>query len=172
MSRKEQLAKRAASQRAYYRKNQKKVLAYVKQYSEDHREEIRKKRQTHYQKNKKRIKERTARRIQTWADKLLRSARSRRRSYAHKGKEIQVTIDVEWVRRQLEKQKGCCYWSGLPLDLSYRSFLRKPSLDRLVASKGYTPGNVVITTWALNAARSTATPQQFRSFLKALKASL
>jgi len=65
-----------------------------------------------------------------------------------------VAEDLEKIWR---KQKGLCYWMGIPMELeglfiSYDPFA--PSVERLDNNKGYVLGNVVLATSFANKGRS------------------
>lgn len=69
---------------------------------------------------------------------------------------LEVTITPQYLMEQFKRQDGKCYWSGYPLNPNDIFKSRCPwsiSLDRLDDSKGYVPGNVVLTTRAENLGR-------------------
>ncbi len=78
-----------------------------------------------------------------------------------------VTITLEELMQQLEKQEYRCYYSGIPLDLSAQKEMC-PSLDRLDSSKSYVPGNVVICLWCINRAKSNMTEEEFLVLCKTI----
>jgi transposase len=85
-----------------------------------------------------------------------------------------VTLDD--LKKQWEKQKGLCSYSGIQLKLytlskarynySMKSDLRHASLDRIDPTKGYETGNIQYICWPLNLAKNTMSHQQMKKFLK------
>jgi len=65
-----------------------------------------------------------------------------------------ITVTVDDLLEQLEKQEHKCFYTGALLenDVS-REPLFVPSVDRIDNDKGYEVGNVAITTWAANRAK-------------------
>lgn len=72
-----------------------------------------------------------------------------------------------------ESQQGRCYWFNVPLLPTHEhKHPQKPSVDRLDATKGYTPDNVVLCCYTANIGRNTSTADTFRKFVEVLKQSL
>lgn len=85
-----------------------------------------------------------------------------------KGDEFDITKD--FLQELFESQQGRCYWFGVPLiPTGEKRHPQKPSLDRLDCSKGYTRGNVVLTSHAANMGRNCSTVEQFEDFVAVLK---
>jgi hypothetical protein len=85
---------------------------------------------------------------------------------------LDVTITEQYIAQQYKSQDGKCYWSDYPIDPygvyeSQNPFA--PSLDRLDESKGYIPGNVVITLRLMNLGRQTCPPNKFKEKIKKLQ---
>jgi len=63
-----------------------------------------------------------------------------------KSRNIEVTVDIEYVNGVWKKQNGKCALSGVDLTMeefwSRDSWSNSPSLDRIDSSKGYIPENV------------------------------
>jgi hypothetical protein len=107
-----------------------------------------------------------------WRIRLLsglssRACHSRKRPNGTiiKAKQKDKDINKKFLDYLLEKQNGNCYWLNIPLDLTMKDALRKPSLDRLDNSKGYSIDNVVLTTVFANTGRRDATINEFKYFL-------
>ncbi len=93
-------------------------------------------------------------------NKRLWAARQRR-------VKVPVTINIDQLLEQLQKQEYRCYYSGILLDLTAPKN-RAVSLDRLDSSKGYEPGNVVICMWCINFAKATLTEEEFLEMCKSI----
>lgn len=78
-----------------------------------------------------------------------------------------VTITVDQLIEQLQKQEYRCYYSGALLDLAAPKS-KSVSLDRIDSSKGYEPGNVVICLWCINFAKATLTEEEFLEMCKSI----
>ena len=78
---------------------------------------------------------------------LISTARTRANKFS-----VAFDLDrhVDEVKRRLAT--GCCELSGVTLDLSPGRTAFSPSLDRIVASRGYTLTNIRIICFGLNAA--------------------
>ena len=78
-------------------------------------------------------------------------------------------IDGAYLLTLFKEQGGRCHWLGLPLSpsIAHRD-PRRPSVDRLVLSKGYVRGNVVISSMFANMGRSAVGPEQFGEFIAEL----
>ena len=88
-------------------------------------------------------------------------------------KDVPFTITADYILQLFKKQKGRCYWLGIPLVPSMESRdPQRPSLDRIDPEKGYVPGNLVITCMFANLGRSQASRTRMRSFMKLVKAHL
>ena len=81
----------------------------------------------------------------------LRYARSTANTRENRGREEAgiCTLTIDDIMDMHEKQKGLCYYSGIPYTCKTKSDF-KGSLERLDPSKGYTKDNVVITTSEFN----------------------
>lgn len=84
-------------------------------------------------------------------------------------------IDIKFLIDLWNKQKGKCFWTGLPLKYGHMASNRHPqkmSLDRLDNSKGYIKGNVVWASWLANCGRGNLPADRFQGVLKNLEESL
>ena len=88
---------------------------------------------------------------------LLTQARWRR---AYK-----VEVNTDYVMAQLQSQNFRCYYTGESLSLNADKY-NAVSIDRLDNALGYVVGNVVITTWGINRAKSNRTAQEFIDLCK------
>ncbi len=71
---------------------------------------------------------------------------------------LEYDITRESLINQYNKQNGCCYWTGFPIDmfgLFERDNPLAPSLERRDCDKGYTQDNVVIAVRWANLGRGT-----------------
>ncbi len=81
---------------------------------------------------------------------LYHSAKSRAKTRLKKGRfeAGQCTITMRDIFNTWNKQKGKCYYSGLPMN--YESHEWRLSLERLDPSKGYLPNNIVLCCLEFN----------------------
>lgn len=77
-----------------------------------------------------------------------------------------VQIDRDYLLAQLAAQNHRCYYSGVELTLNAPNRYDSVSIDRLDNSLGYVPGNVVITIWRINRAKSNLSAQDFISMCR------
>lgn len=79
---------------------------------------------------------------------LLTGARARAKKSG-----IEISLTHEWVQARIAR--GVCEISGLPFYLGPKPHNTRspysPSIDRIDASKGYTPENSRVILWSLNA---------------------
>lgn len=71
------------------------------------------------------------------------------------------------LQKLLDKNGKICAITGQKLVLGDKWL--QPSIDRIDSSKGYVRGNLQITTWAANMAKSDLAPQEVESYFKALQ---
>ena len=103
-----------------------------------------------------------------WQAGALNSARStaRARGYA-------FDLTQEYLLELFERQGGRCYWLGIPMVPSVeKRDPRRPSVDRIDASKGYVKGNVAIACTFANMGRSATEHDKFRAFITELVSAL
>lgn len=118
--------------REYQTRTRTKHAAYMREYREQHHER--------YLKNRRRQK------VDHWAKQLLSGAKYNSKSRAHDA----PTITEAWIL----SQPLCCPYLNVPLIPSVEPHNHwQPSLDRIDNSKGYTPDNVRLTSWAWNQMR-------------------
>lgn len=75
---------------------------------------------------------------------LLRAAKDRTKN---------VTITKQWIQERLDV--GRCEVTGLPFVLTANKIANpwSPSLDQIVAGRGYTPENTQVVVWIYNVAK-------------------
>jgi hypothetical protein len=96
-----------------------------------------------------------------WYERVLSSVH-----YRAKVTNKQDDIDKNFLMELKEKQNGMCYWFNIPIDFTMKNKLRRPSIDRLDNSKGYTKENVVLSTQFANLGRQSESAVNFRIFLE------
>ena len=85
-------------------------------------------------------------RTSRWWTGLSRQHRKTSRNSGHESE-----IGAAWIREQYDRQNGRCFYTGVPfvIDATIRG-MRRPSLDRVDSSKGYTRENTVLCLTAIN----------------------
>jgi hypothetical protein len=86
--------------------------------------------------------------------------------------ETEISIDVQDLKNQYEKQDGKCYWMDYtlnPNDIFEPNNNAAMSCDRLDNDKGYVKGNFVITTRFANLGKRTMPNRKFRIFMERWK---
>ena len=92
-----------------------------------------------------------------------------------KGRRPTLGVDLEYLKKLWEDQRGRCAYSGLILQhprWTATDGLRTASIDRIDSSQGYVEGNIQFVVRALNLAKNIAGDQDFRKFLDDLVGSL
>lgn len=84
-----------------------------------------------------------------------------------KRRNSEVSIDVDYLMEMWREQGGKCYWLGIDLlggdaDPCHPG---KVSLDRLDNTKGYVPGNVVLSSAFANMGRNIYDAHKFSDWL-------
>lgn len=59
-------------------------------------------------------------------------------------------LTPEYLIDLWNKQRGLCYYTGIPMSFDPNDELRLVSVDRIDSKKGYEPGNLVLCTYAFN----------------------
>jgi hypothetical protein len=102
---------------------------------------------------------------EAWVRTLVAYAKARAKRY---GYTFELTEDD--VIKIFDAQAGCCYWYGVSLVPSAVKFHpRKPSLDKIDPSGGYTRDNTVLSCLAANLGRNRVDPVIFRQFCDLLR---
>lgn len=84
-----------------------------------------------------------------------------------KRKGMEVTITIDSLNNLFIKQNGCCYYSGIPMEMNKASNYSM-SIDRLDNSKWYTDDNVVLAASIVNTMKSTLSCVEFMTIIKAI----
>lgn len=74
-------------------------------------------------------------------------------AYRASVQKIDFNLDVNYMIELYDRQKGLCYYSGFPLNLNKKGGRAKfdtLSVDKVIPSKGYTKGNVVLCLNCVN----------------------
>lgn len=103
-----------------------------------------------------------------WDRKLLKSAGTASQQRQARGRNCPCTITLEHIRALWDAQGGLCYFTGLPLQREMDR-LDTVSIDRLDASRGYEPGNVVLAIKAMNFAKTGHSEEEFFALLEQLR---
>ena len=93
----------------------------------------------------------------------------REKIYKKTGHPINITI--EDLKIQWKKQRGKCWWLGIPMSLEDLFVPRSPfavSVDRVDSSGGYTPDNIVLTTRFSNVGRGSYDDPGFKRRMRKL----
>lgn len=87
-----------------------------------------------------------------------------------KRRNLEFLITYQDLQEMWDKQKGLCYYTGIPMNFTYSLSLPKQmSLDRKDSSEGYTLNNCVLCCQFINYAKHDYKMEDFLSFLKELK---
>lgn len=89
-----------------------------------------------------------------------------RARYRAEKKSLPFDITIDWVEAAL--RAGVCQVTALPFDMSLGHVrnLYAPSLDKVDPEGGYTQDNTKVVLYAFNAAKSTATEEDAKTFFK------
>jgi hypothetical protein len=99
-------------------------------------------------------------------DHIMQKSKNNARSHKHAH-----TITKQMIADMLSGQGERCFYSGLKFDYSSRkNNPLYPSVDRVDSTRGYVEGNVVLTTWFMNRAKSNCTHEEFDILLANLRA--
>lgn len=87
-----------------------------------------------------------------------------------------ISLNITWldIFNQYQNQNGLCYYSRIPMNLSYgvSEFKVCPynqlSIDRKDSSIGYTKDNIVLSCYCINNFKGDLTVDQFREVLRML----
>jgi hypothetical protein len=60
-------------------------------------------------------------------------------------------IGAAWIKAQFARQQGRCFYTGVPFEIVETARgMRRPSIDRIDPTKGYTRENTVLCLVAIN----------------------
>lgn len=92
----------------------------------------------------------------TEARKFLSVSVSKTRYSAREQRDLEFSIDIEYIMELLKKQNGKCALTGWDLEFTRGGAWdngtnpRAATMDRIWNSSGYVPGNVQLTCWMPN----------------------
>tara|TARA_R100001377_G_scaffold8853_2_gene4565 strand:- start:1940 stop:2362 length:423 start_codon:yes stop_codon:yes gene_type:complete len=81
-------------------------------------------------------------------------------------------ITIRDLMSQYARQRGLCYWSGVPLRLEHQDVCYHPlalSVDRLLNDKGYLPNNIVLTARIINLGKNQYPSEDFPNVMQEFK---
>lgn len=110
-------------------------------------------------------------RASPWPSRLLASAKAASKARVRRGRVCPLAIAERDLELAWEAQHGLCYFTGIPLSTELDR-LDSVSIDRLDPTRGYEPGNVVLTTKAANFGRTGHSPDEYLGYLTRLVACL
>lgn len=90
-------------------------------------------------------------------------------------KKHKIKIDVEYLKKVWETQKGICPYTGIKMILprtsshkNAKKSMMRASLDRIDSSKDYIVGNVEFVCQAINTAKNNYTKEDMKNFLRSI----
>lgn len=89
--------------------------------------------------------------IETFAGHILARCRERIVKACKRGHQQDINIDDAWVVAQWDKQRGRCFYSGVPMTLGHGPCL--VTVERLDCEVGYTVDNCVLASQQVNMMR-------------------
>jgi len=166
----------------YYLDNREKTLAKCKEYNSKNREKINKKAKIYGVQYRKDNKEIISIKVNTYYNtergfimKLWNSIKTSSRNYNR----INEFKDFDEFHNHWLKQKARygmkCPATGVEMttiigmskpEEKRQRVLTNISTDRILSTGGYSPQNLIFTTWAYNCAKCNITPKMARGFLK------
>ena len=165
----------------YYLDNREKTLAKCKEYNSKNREKINKKAKIYGVQYRKDNKEIISIKMNTYYNtergfimKLWNSIKTSSRNYNR----INEFKDFDEFYNHWLKQKATygrkCPATGVEMTTTigtnkpgeYKRTMTNISTDRILSTKGYSPQNLIFTTWAYNRAKCSITPEMAKAFLR------
>jgi len=183
----------------HYQKNKEKILVERKKYYQDNKERILSRHKEYYQDNKEEIlkrqkgynvKYRENNREKIYISKkkyyntergFMTSLWNSIKTSSRKNKRINKFKDFdEFYNHWLEQKKihGMkCPATGVEMTTirgeskpgEYKAVTTNISTDRILSTEGYSPKNLIFTTWQYNNAKNNITPKMARAFLTIVK---
>jgi hypothetical protein len=148
--------KKAQYNAKYREKNKEKIKEYQRKHREENKEKYREYSRASY------LKAETD--PVRFVDLMFRGMITRSRK-----KNREMTVDREYLLKLLEKSKGKCALSGLPITMKVHDPYRA-SPDRKDSSKGYVKGNIHFVAACVNLAKSDLNTKDFVKMCKAVAA--
>lgn len=90
--------------------------------------------------------------------RLKMSARKRNISFSE-------SLNGKYLEDLWDKQKGRCFYTNIEMSLTNVKSLDLVSVDRVDNSKGYTEGNLVLCTYAVNSLKFSFSPVEIKEFI-------
>jgi len=106
------------------------------------------------------------------ARKFLGVTVSKTRYSAREQRDLEFSIDIEYVMQMLIKQNGKCALTGWDLEFTRGGIYdngtnpRAATIDRIWNSSGYTRGNIQITCWQPNRIKGSLHNSEFVKMCK------
>lgn len=94
-------------------------------------------------------------------------ARVKIAAYKHRSEDSRFDIDADYMKWLYEKQSGKCFYSDYDLAWGYNPQDRwlATSVDKVIPSRGYTKGNVVLAQTRINSAKSDFTLDEMKKWM-------
>ena len=183
----------------YYQNNREELLVKRKKYYQDNREEMIKKQKEYNLKNREKINKRQRIYAVQYRKDNREKIQARQNIYyntergfmialwnsikksSRKHKRINKFKDFdEFYNHWLEQKSRYgmkCPATGVEMTTirgenkpgEYKTVMTNISTDRILSTKGYSPENLIFTTWKYNCAKSNITPKMAQAFLTIVK---
>ena len=85
--------------------------------------------------------------------------------YRATDKNISFNIDSDILEKLWNKQKGCCFYSGIPME-KIKTGIYAVSLDRINSDLGYEENNIVLCTNIINTMKNNLSTNQFYNIIE------
>ena len=183
----------------YYQNNREELLVKRKKYYQDNREEILKKQKEYNSKNREKINKRQRiyavqyrkdnRQIILARQKIYYNTErgfmsglwnsikrsSKRKNLINKFKDFDEFYN-HWLE-QKSRYGMKCPATGVEMTIirgenkpgEYKTVMTNISTDRILSTEGYSPENLIFTTWKYNMAKNNITPNMAQAFLTIVK---
>jgi hypothetical protein len=106
------------------------------------------------------------------ARKFLGVTVSKTRYSAREQRDLDFTIDIDYIMELLKKQNGKCALTGWDLEFTRGGIWdngtnpRAATMDRIWNSSGYVPGNVHLACWMPNKVKGSLSNRDFIAMCK------
>ena len=168
----------------YYLDNREKTLAKCKEYNSKNREKINKKAKIYGVQYRKDNKEIISIKVNTYYNtergfimKLWNSIKtsSRNHNRINEFKDF-YEFHNHWLKQKARYGMKCpatgvemTTTMGINKPGEHKKIITNISTDRILSAEGYSPKNLIFTTWAYNRAKCSITPEMATAFLKIVK---
>lgn len=89
-----------------------------------------------------------------------------------KTRKLDCELDIKFLSNLYAKQKGACFYTGVPMYIRTKNYVRRHplliSVDRVNSAKGYTKDNVVLCCYAVNLIKGVHSPESTYEVLSIL----